>query len=81
MIETEFIDANYGQMIIDLKPLLKEKKITPYRLSKLTGIKFDTIYRYCNNKIYRIDLTNLARICTVLHCDSSDIIKYVKIQH
>lgn len=79
MIETEIID--YGQMVIDLKPILRKKKITPYRLSKLTGIKFDTIYRYCNNKIYRIDLTNLARICAVLHCSSSDIIKYVKVQH
>lgn len=29
---------------------------------------------YCNNKISRIDLTILARICEYLECDITDIL-------
>lgn len=68
-----------GKIIIDLKQVMKQKKITPYKLSKLTGIKADTIYRYYNSKLYRIDLYNLARICEALNCETGRIIKYVKI--
>ena len=64
------------EVMIDLKPVMKQKNITPYRLSKITGIKSDTIYRYYNNKVYRIDLYNLVQICKVLDCKIEDIIKY-----
>lgn len=29
---------------------------------------------YCNNKVYRVDLTILARLCDYLECDISDIL-------
>ena len=77
MIETQFAQVeNYEEVIIDLKTVLKDKKVTPYKLSKMTGIKEDTIYRYCNKKVYRIDIYNLGIICQALKCEPNDIIKY-----
>lgn len=74
-VEEKFI---YGKITIDLIPVMKKKKITPYRLSKMTGIKYDNIQRYCKNTLYRIDLSNLAKICSALECDADEIIKYEK---
>lgn len=70
--------CDYGQIMIDLKPVMEKKHITAYRLSKMTGIKRDTIHRYRYDKLYRVDLFNLAKICWALDCDSDDIIRYVK---
>lgn len=77
MIESEIV-VEAGKMIIDLKTVLDKKHISPYKLSKMTGIKTDTIYRYYKDRLYRVDLYNLARICEALNCSSSEIIKYVR---
>lgn len=41
-----------------------------------TGIRYDVIDRYYKEKVTRIDLENLARICYVLDCNLKDIIDY-----
>jgi len=48
-----------------------------YKLSVLTGIKYDVIYNYCNNFIQRYDKDVLAKICYVLDCKYSDLISYI----
>jgi len=35
------------------------------------------INNYCNNKITRLDIDVLARICTVLNCQISDLLEFV----
>lgn len=67
-----------GKIKLDLLPIMKKKNITPYKLSKMTGIKYDNIQKYCKNNLYRIDLFNLAKICNALNCTANDIIKYEK---
>lgn len=71
-------ECDIGKVIIDLKTIMDRKKITVYRLSKLTGIKYDNIKKYYKNQLYRIDLYNLAKICYVLECEPYEIIKYEK---
>ena len=52
--------------------------ITRYELAKRTEVKFQTIDRYYKNRVVRYDSYILDRICTVLECNVSDILEYVK---
>lgn len=45
---------------------------------KLVEINYDLVNRYYNNKVVRIDLDIIARMCYVLDCDINDLIKYEK---
>ncbi len=48
------------------------------RLSVLTGVKFDTIQKYYNGDVYRIDVDVLAKFCYALNCNVNDIVEYNK---
>lgn len=73
-----FILKNYGKVKIDIKKIMKKKNITRNKLSDLTGATYNVINRYYNGDISRIDLDVIARICFVLECNISDILKYEK---
>lgn len=63
-----------------LKEILEENNISIYRLSKMTGIKYDIIKRYCSGSCTRYDLYSLARICAALHCNVSDLLVYEEVE-
>lgn len=68
---------DFGEIHIKLKAVMDAKKITPYRLSKLSGINHHSILSYYNNDtISRFDLDVLARLCYILKCQVSDILEY-----
>lgn len=46
------------------------------KLCGLIAANYDLVNRYYNNKVTRIDLNIVARICYVLDCEVSDLIKY-----
>ena len=69
--------SNYGKFIIDLAPIMKNKKMSKNRLCDLTGLKFNALQRYYKNTLKRVDLDILARICFALECNINDIIKYM----
>lgn len=48
------------------------------KLCGLIATNYDFVNRYYNNKVTRIDLDIVARICYVLDCEVSDLIKYEK---
>ena len=54
------------------------KHISIYKLSKLTGLKYDVIMRYYDNSIIRYDANVLAKLCSVLDCSISELLKYEK---
>lgn len=63
---------------IKLSEMLGRKKMTRKRLSELTGVRANTICDMYNEKVKKIDIETLDRICTVLNCNISDIIEYEK---
>lgn len=69
---------NYGRIRIKLKEVMDNKNISKNRLSVLTGIKFDTIQKYYNGNVYRIDVDVLAKFCYALDCKVQDIVEYKK---
>ncbi|MBO5633053.1 MAG: helix-turn-helix transcriptional regulator [Aeriscardovia sp.] len=66
---------NYKVARWNLDALLEENGISKTQLSYRAEVSHTQINRICKGETTRIDLATLARICTVLNCEASDIIK------
>ena len=66
----------FGIVTLNLENLLKEKGISKTQLSYKAEISHTQINRFCKNDVVRIDLNTIARLCHVLNCEISDLIKY-----
>ena len=66
-----------GKVIITLEEYRLKHGISKYRLIKGCDLSATQLNSYCNNKVARIDLPVLARICDYLGCEISDILKYI----
>lgn len=75
--DNKLIKVN-GQIKFKLFEVLKEKQITRYKLSKITGIRYDTICNYCSGNVTLLNKEYLQIFCEVLNCEISDIIEYRK---
>ena len=74
--DTKLIKVN-GDIKFKLLDVLKANNITRYKLSKITGIRYDTICNYCSGKVSLLNKEYLKIFCSVLNCQVSDIIEYV----
>lgn len=68
---------NGGKVIITLDEYRLKKGISKYKIIKNCNVSSAQLNSYCNNKVARIDLPVLARICDYLECEIGDILKYV----
>ena len=66
-----------GNIKFKLLDVLKENNITRYKLSKITGIRYDTICNYCAGKVTLLNKEYLKIFCNVLNCQISDILEYI----
>ncbi len=67
---------DYGKIDICLKEILDERGVTRSHIAKASNTRFEVINKWYSNKVEKLDLDVLARICYVLDCSPSDIIKY-----
>ncbi len=67
----------YGTIRIKLKELLEKRGLSKNKLSQRAEMQRTQINNYCNNKITRLDTDVLARLCTVLECEISDLLEFV----
>ncbi len=67
----------YGTIRIKLDELITQAGISKNRLSHKAEMQRTQINNYCNNRITRLDIDVLARICTVLNCTVSDLLEFV----
>ena len=70
------IGIEYGVVYCNLRKIMINNHISIYKLSKLTGLKYDVIMRYYNDTVTRYDAIVLAKLCYTLNCSISDILKY-----
>lgn len=61
---------------IYLSRVLGEKRWTQADLARKTGIRPNTISELYNELVERVNLDHLDKICEVLECDITDILKY-----
>lgn len=69
---------SWDKIEIELDEYLKNNKISRSSLTRKTGLQYSQILKYCRKDIQRVDLTVLAKICTVLNCNISDILTLKK---
>ncbi len=67
----------YGTVRIKLNELIAQAGISKNKLSHKAEMQRSQINNYCNNRITRLDIDVLARICTVLDCSISDLLEFV----
>ena len=67
----------YGKIVIRLEELIKKKGISKNKLSHKAEMQRTQINNFCKNEITRLDTDVLARLCTALECDISDLLEFV----
>ena len=65
-----------SNIYFDLENVLKEKQVSKNRLCINCYLQRTQLNNYCRNKVMRIDLVTLGRICTYLNCTPNDILKF-----
>lgn len=68
---------NYGEIRIHLKEILEERDISLNQLSFRAEMQRTQLRNYRDNKIQRLDIDILNRLCYVLECDLHDLIEYI----
>ena len=66
---------DFGQVVFKIDQVLEEKNISKIKLEKEASLQRTQLNSYCNNKVRRIDLQTLAKICYVLDCGIEDIME------
>ncbi len=61
---------------IKLEEYLKTNGISKNKVCENCGLQRTQLNNYCKNKVSRVDLTILAKLCDYLGCSVSDLIEY-----
>ena len=69
---------DYGFIHFKIDKFIKDKKISKNKLEKEANLQRTQLNSYVNNKVKRIDLDVLSRICSVLDCNIENIMEYQK---
>ena len=67
----------YGTVKINVAKLIEQKGISKNKLSQRAEMQRTQLNRYCNNKITRLDIDVLARLCTVLDCEIGELLEFI----
>lgn len=69
---------NFGKIVFKIDQVLEETNISKNRLEKEANLQRTQLNSYCNNKVKRIDLETIAKICCVLGCGVEDVMEYMR---
>lgn len=73
----EKIYKKTGRIDIILEEYRLANGISKNKIIKNADIQRAQLNTYLNNQLSRVDLGVLARICDYLHCEISDVLRYV----
>lgn len=69
---------NIGRIVLTIDEYRLKHGISKNKIVLGAGVQRTQLQKYCNNKVARVDLNVLARICNYLNCDISDLMYYEK---
>lgn len=67
-----------GYVEIKLESFLKEKGVSKNKVCAACELQRIQLNNYCKNKVTRVDLAIMARLCEYLGCEISDLLEYRK---
>jgi len=71
------MSLEYGTVRIKLAEILVQRGISKNKLSQRAEMQRTQINNYCKNKVTRLDIDVLARLCTALDCEIGDLLQFV----
>lgn len=66
-----------GKIRMKLAEIMEQKGVSMNQLSFRTEMQRTQLRNYRDNKIQRLDIDILQRLCYVLECDLHDLIEYI----
>jgi len=69
-------NIDIGRIVLTLDEYRISRNISKNKIVLGAGIQRTQLQKYCQNKVARVDLGVLARICHFLDCELSDIMHY-----
>jgi len=70
------VASEVGRIVITLDDYRKTRSISKNKIVLGASVQRTQLQKYCQNKVARVDLGVLARICDYLDCELSDIMHY-----
>lgn len=68
---------SYGKIQLRLDEIIKKRNISLNQLSFRAEMQRTQLRNYRDNKVQRLDIDILKRLCYVLECDLTDLIEYI----
>ena len=72
-------NKDFGRIVLTIEEYRLKHNISKNMIVLGAGVQRTQLQKYCNNKVARVDLGVLARLCDYLQCDLSDLMHYEKI--
>lgn len=66
-----------GEIKIHLKELMEKKNVSLNQVHFRTELQRTQLRNYRDNKIQRLDIDILSKLCYVFECDLYDLIEYI----
>lgn len=66
-----------GYIKIHLAELIQKSGLTKGEVGRRAIMERTQLNSYCNNKVGRIDLDVIARLCTALDCKIEDMLEFI----
>lgn len=73
---TILLRKEYGKININIKDIMDSRGMTRNFLARAADTRFEVIDKWYKNRLEKIDLDILARVCYILGCTPGDIIEY-----
>lgn len=70
-------DIEFGTVRLKLNDIMAENNISINKLAFRAEMQRTQLKAYRDNKVQRIDLAVIARLCYALDCDIPDLVEYV----
>lgn len=70
-------DIEYGSIRLKLGELMEDQKISINKLAFRSEMQRTQLKAYRDNKVQRVDLAILSRLCYALDCDINDLLEYI----
>ena len=67
----------YGRIEIKVGQKLKDKGLSKNKFSQRAELQRTQLNKYINNEVVLLNIDVLARMCSVLDCDISDILEFI----
>lgn len=67
----------YGYIKVKVEEMRLKKGISKNKLCHAAELERKQLNAYCREKIARVDLGVLARLCTVLECQVEDLMEFI----